>query len=142
MTSEPCQSSAAPSIAEGTSEQIRKLVDLFYERVHKDALLAPIFAAHVKDWDRHLAQMVNFWSTGLIGIGSYRGNGFSHHLHLPLEEAHFARWLELWEATAQEVLPADLAQRAIGKARHMATSFKTGLLPYKRPDGSLSRTPN
>jgi hemoglobin len=94
----------------------------------------------VQDWDLHLAAMRNFWSTGLTGAGSYRGNGFSHHLHLPLEEAHFARWLALWEATAQEVLPPALAERAIGRARHMATSYKAGLLPYKRPDGSLSRT--
>ena len=141
MTSEPCESSVVPSTAEGTDEQITHVVHLFYSHVYDDPLIGPIFAQFVRDWDLHLAEMRNFWSTHLLGIGTYRGNGFGHHMRLPLEEAHFVRWLELWEQAANEALTPPLAQRAVAKARHMANSFKTGLLPYKRPDGSSSRTP-
>jgi hemoglobin len=141
MTSEPCESEAVPGTADGTVEQITRLVHLFYSRVHDDPLMGPIFDQFIHDWDVHLVEMVNFWSTHLLGAGTYRGNGFSQHMKLPLEEAHFARWLELWEKTASEVLPPAFAQRAIGRAKHFEQSYKTGLLPYKRPDGSLSRTP-
>ena len=141
MTSESCDSAVAQGATEGANGQITKLVHLFYSRVHADPLIGPIFETFIHDWDVHLAEMCNFWSTHLLGSGTYRGNGFSHHMKLPLEEAHFARWLELWQATANEVLPPDFAQRAIGRALHFAQSYKTGLLPYKRPDGSMSRTP-
>jgi len=140
MYSDPCQSSAAPA-AEGSEEQIAELVHLFYRRVHADTLLGPIFAEFVRDWDQHLGAMRNFWSTSLLGRGTYRGNGFAQHMRLPLEEAHFQRWLDLWERSAVEILPPALAQRAIAKGRHMAESFKTGLLPYKGADGRSSRTP-
>jgi hemoglobin len=141
MTSDACESSVAPAAAEGNEEQIVELVDLFYGRVHRDPLIGPVFEQFVRDWDQHMCAMRNFWSTSLLGRGTYRGNGFAQHMRLPLEEAHFSRWLELWEKSATEVLPPAIAQRAIGKGRHMAESFKAGLLPYKRPDGSLSRTP-
>jgi hemoglobin len=132
----------ANTAAEGTEEQIARLVDLFYRRVHLDPLIGPIFEKFVRDWDQHMAAMRNFWCTALLGRGTYRGNGFAQHMRLPLEEAHFERWLELWEKSAGEILAPALAERALKRARHMAESYKTGLLPYKRPDGSSSRTPD
>jgi len=141
MTSEPCEASMANGAVEGSDEQISRLVDLFYSRVHDDDLIGPVFDQFVRNWDHHHDTLKNFWSTQLLGAGTYQGNGFVAHQRLPLEEAHFDRWLALWERTATEVLPPALAQRAIGRARHMANQYKVGLLPYKRPDGSMSRTP-
>ncbi|MGC1244127.1 MAG: group III truncated hemoglobin, partial [Chryseosolibacter sp.] len=53
-------------------EDIKLLVDSFYEKVQADALLAPVFN-HV-DWPHHLPIMYNFWSSMLLGDQSYRGN--------------------------------------------------------------------
>jgi hemoglobin len=122
-------------------DQISRLVELFYSRVQQDDLIGPVFDRVVRNWDHHHDTLTNFWSTQLLGDGTYQGNGFVAHQHLPLEEQHFDRWLSLWECAATEVLPPDLARRAIGRARHMATQYKVGMLPYKRPDGSMSRRP-
>jgi len=121
--------------------QISHLVELFYSRVQTDDLIGPVFDQFVRNWDHHHDTLKNFWCSQLLGAGTYQGNGFVAHQRLPLEEEHFDRWLALWEQAATEVLPADLAQRAIGRARHMAHHYKVGLLPYKRPDGRMSRIP-
>lgn len=141
MDKNTCEASMAADAVEGHDDKIDALVELFYSRVQKDDLLAPIFDHFVRNWDHHHDTLRNFWSTQLLGRGDYQGNGFVAHQRLPLEEAHFTRWLQLWEQSALEILPPDLAQRAIGRARHMANQYKTGILPYRRPDGSVSRTP-
>jgi hemoglobin len=116
-------------------------VDRFYQLVHDDAVIGPLFAQHIHHWHAHLQVMRDFWSTALLGSGRYRGNAFAAHMKLPLAEAHFEHWLRLWEQAAVETLPPALAERAIKRARHMTQSFRTGLLPWKQPDGSLGRDP-
>jgi hemoglobin len=142
MTSDPCETKIVPGSVEGDEQQIAKLVDLFYRYVHADPLIGPIFAHHVQDWEPHLQAMRDFWSTALLGSPNYKKNAYAAHMRLPLESAHFDRWLALWEKSAQEALPTPLASRAIQRARHMTQSFRTGLLPWKRPDGSMSRNPH
>jgi hemoglobin len=142
MTSDFSKTSGAPGAIGESEDQISHLVELFYSRVQKDDLIGPVFERVVRNWDHHHDTLKNFWCTQLLGTGDYPGNGFVAHQRLPLEEEHFTRWLTIWEQTVPEVLPPALAQRAIGRARHMANQYKTGLLPYKRPDGRLSRTPN
>jgi hemoglobin len=124
-----------------SDDQISQLVELFYSLAQQDDLVGPVFDQFVRNWDHHHETLINFWRTQLLGTGTYLGNGFVAHQRLPLEEIHFDRWLSLWESAATEVLPADLAKAAIGRARHMANQYKVGLLPYRRPDGSMSRTP-
>lgn len=141
MTSGPCETSIVPGTVEGEEEQIAELVRLFYSYVHADELIGPIFAGHVREWDRHLQIMRDFWSTSLLGSDRYKSNAFAAHMRLPLTDAHFDRWLALWERAATESLPTTLAQRAIKRARHMTQSFRTGLLPWKRPDGTQGREP-
>src|SRR6185436_3064979 len=86
-----------------TTADIRTLVDRFYEKVNRDALLAPIFneVAGV-DWPSHLATLYTFWETLLLGSGTYQGAPFPKHSVLPVEKAHFDRWLELFLATVDE----------------------------------------
>ena len=56
-----------------TEAEIADLVHRFYARVRADALLGPIFDAHIVEWDPHLARMVDFWSSALRGTRRYRG---------------------------------------------------------------------
>ena len=45
---------------------IERLVRRFYEAVREDPLLAPIFAARIRDWEPHLQRMFpSFGSTGI-----------------------------------------------------------------------------
>lgn len=43
---------------------LRWLVHSFYARVRADAVLGPVFASRISNWDAHLERMVTFWSSG------------------------------------------------------------------------------
>jgi len=120
---------------------IRAFVLRFYEIAGADDELGPLFAAAIKDWDAHVKVMTNFWSTALLGTKRYEGTAYAPHVGLPIEEHHFGRWLTALDRAGKDVLPPELGERSMARARHMAMSFKAGLLPFKKPDGSWSRTP-
>ena len=106
---------------------ITRLVHAFYDRARRDRLLGPVFEAAVHDWDEHLDTLVRFWSSVLLRAGSYRGNPMSVHRPLALGEQHFARWLALWDRTAQEVLPREQARLAFDTAARIGRSLRVGL---------------
>jgi hemoglobin len=80
---------------------IERLVRGFYRRVREDALIGPVFAARIGDWEPHLARMCAFWSSVALMTGSYHGQPMQKHLPLPVDAAHFDRWLALFEASAR-----------------------------------------
>lgn len=48
-------------------EDVKKLVNHFYDKVRKDALLSPIFTQRIGDqWPQHLEKMYKFWQTVLL----------------------------------------------------------------------------
>jgi hemoglobin len=47
---------------------IEKLVRTFYDRARLDPLIGPIFEAKVRDWDAHIRQICDFWSSILLKI--------------------------------------------------------------------------
>ena len=77
---------------------IERLVRTFYATAREDALLAPMFA-HVRDWEHHIANIRRFWESVALRIEGYDGRPMASHAPLPLDAAHFARWLELFEAS-------------------------------------------
>jgi hemoglobin len=111
-----------------TEEMIRRLVTTFYERVLQDGELGPIFRqALAHRWSEHLAIMVDFWSSIALRTGRYRGRPQAAHRSLGLVEAHFERWLALFEATAHEVCEPDIAHFFIDRAQRIADSLQVGL---------------
>lgn len=44
-----------------TEDNIKILVDNFYQKVGQDELLSPIFNNVIQDWQPHLNKMYNFW---------------------------------------------------------------------------------
>ena len=84
---------------------IERLVRGFYAKIRKDALLGPIFEARIRDWEPHLRRMCAFWSSVALMSGRYHGSPMARHLPLPVDAAHFDRWLALFEETAREVCP-------------------------------------
>ena len=114
-----------------TEEEIAALVNGFYGRVRKDALLSPVFAEHVKDWDAHLPKMVDFWSSALRKTARYRGTPMPKHAALPgLGPPLFERWLQLFEATTSAQPNEALRQRANELARRIAESLWHGYQLY------------
>ncbi len=104
-------------------------------------MLGPVFANSIADLDRHIEIVRDFWSRSLLHTERYKGHPFPVHIHLPIEPAHFQRWLELFVEAAKETLPGTQAEQAIAKASHMAQCFQSGMFPFKGVDGQPSRTP-
>src|ERR1700756_2021631 len=88
-----------------TEVMIERLGRGFYAKVRSDVALAPVFESRIKDWEPHLAQMCAFWSSVALMTGRYHGTPMVKHMPLPVDAAHFDRWLELFEATAPDLCP-------------------------------------
>ncbi len=113
---------------------IRPLVEAFYERVRADPLLAPVFGAHVHDWEDHHARLADFWSSILRTSGRYKGSPLALHLlHADaMTPERFERWLALWRASSDELLPPPVAAVVQAKAARIAESFQLAI-QYRRP---------
>ncbi|NOJ41360.1 group III truncated hemoglobin [Bradyrhizobium australiense] len=106
---------------------IERLVRAFYARVREDAVLGPIFDARISDWEPHLARMCAFWSSVALMTGRYHGTPMAKHLPLPIDAAHFDRWLALFEATAREICPTAAEAHFVERARRIAASLELGV---------------
>lgn len=105
---------------------IQQMVDTFYERVRQDKLLAPIFAERIADrWPAHLEKMYRFWQTILLNEHTYSGAPFAPHAAMPVEEAHFRRWVELFTATVGDLFEGPVADEAKKRGTLMAAVFHT-----------------
>jgi hemoglobin len=111
------------------ADYIAGFVERFYGRIREDALLGPIFAGRVEDWDLHLGRMKQFWRSVLHASGEFAGNPMIKHIAIPgLEQRHFAHWLELFYATLREEEPDGEATRTVAeRARMIADSLLTGI---------------
>ena len=110
-----------------TEAMIERLVHGFYTKVRSDAVLAPVFDARIRDWEPHLKQMCAFWSSVALMSGRYHGTPMVKHLPLPVDAAHFDRWLELFEAAAREICPPEAAAHFVERARRIAASLELGI---------------
>lgn len=129
-----------------TEDEVSDLVHGFYAAVQADPLLGPVFDAHVKDWNRHLPKMVDFWSSALRRTARYRGMPMPAHAALPgLDASLFERWLQLFHATTARMANAALRERADELARRIAQSLWYGYQMHHDPErlpGDLPTPPD
>jgi hemoglobin len=111
------------------------LVRRFYAKVRADAVLGPIFDARIHDWEMHLGQMTDFWSSVALMTGRYHGTPVPKHATLPVDWSHFERWLALFRETAAEVCPPAGAAHVIERAERIALSLN---MAVETTRGSLS----
>lgn len=119
---------------------IALLIEAFYHRAFVDAVLGPIFVDVARmDLQAHMPVMCDFWETVLFQAGLYKGNAFNVHLDLhfqvPLTAMHFQRWLDIWEATVDELFAGDKAIQAKIQAGRIAGSIRRRL--ERSVDGEL-----
>ena len=115
-----------------TLEDIRKLVDAFYEKVRQDRLLGPIFNERIRDnWPQHLEKMYAFWQTVLLREQAYQGSPFPPHAQLPINHSHFEKWMELFVSTVDTLFEGEKANDAKLKAGKMAEMFQSKIEYYK-----------
>lgn len=113
-------------------DDIKLLVDSFYDRVQKDELLGPIFNGVIQNnWKEHLEKMYRFWQTILLEDYTYSGRPFPPHRHLPVEELHFNRWKELFSDVVYSHFKGDKANEAICRADKMATMFLSKIIYFR-----------
>jgi hemoglobin len=103
---------------------IENLVRSFYAKLRQDSLLAPVFEARIQDWEPHLQRMCAFWSSVALMSGRYQGSPMTKHLRLPVDAAHFDRWLALFEETAREICPPEAEAHFVERARRIAASLE------------------
>ena len=111
-----------------TELSIRKVVDVFYERVQRDVVLEPVFESQLAGkWATHLSRMYAFWTKVLLGTGDFQGNVFGKHMALSgIEKEHFIRWLTLFRVTSIEILGVEAAQPVLTIAQRIASSLQLG----------------
>ncbi|MEO8886700.1 MAG: group III truncated hemoglobin [Mucilaginibacter sp.] len=106
-------------------DDIKLLVDTFYERIRDDKLLGPIFNERIQDrWPVHLEKMYKFWQTVLLQEHTYFGSPFPPHAQLPVDHEHFATWLKLFNNTVDELFTGEKADEAKWRAAKMAELFE------------------
>ena len=104
-----------------TEDEVIQLVHTFYAAARDDAMLGPVFAAEVKDWDAHLATLVDFWSGLLRGTMRYHGKPLEQHARMDnLTPCLFRRWLSLFFATTESMGNLALQEKADAIALRIA----------------------
>jgi hemoglobin len=110
-----------------TVEDIKKVVDAFYEQVNKDPVIGPYFRE--LDWSKHLPTMYRFWSTIILHQEGYKGNPFDKHVKLPeLRDEHFERWVSLFTNTVNGLFEGHIADEMKLRASSIAFIFQSKLV--------------
>ena len=131
-------------------DDIKRLVDSFYDKVGRDEMLGPIFNDIAgTDWVTHLPKMYAFWESMIFRTGSFRGDPLAAHTRLvPLTSMgrpQFERWLQLFTATVNELFAGMNAEHIKNSAADMANVIHArinGLAPDRLdPIGGVSPRP-
>lgn len=113
-------------------EDIKLLVDTFYDKVRNDSLLAPVFNEKIQNrWPQHLEKMYSFWQTILLGEHTYYDSPFAPHAKLPVNHVHFEQWLALFTKTMNDLFIGEKADEALWRANKMAQLFEIKIEHYR-----------
>ena len=113
-------------------EDIKLIVNNFYDRIREDELLGPIFNGVIQDrWPEHLEKMYRFWQTVLLEQHTYYGSPFPPHAKLPVSKEHFDHWIGLFSETVDHYFQGEKADRAKWQGSRMAEMFQHKINYYQ-----------
>ncbi|HLT43018.1 MAG TPA: group III truncated hemoglobin [Sphingobacteriaceae bacterium] len=116
-------------------DDIKILVDTFYDKIRKNELLGPIFNNRIQDrWPQHLEKMYTFWQTVLLKEHTYFGSPFVPHAHLPVDNIHFNTWVGLFNETVDDLFEGRIAEEAKWRGAKMAEMFESKIKHYQGID--------
>lgn len=121
-----------------TSEQIERVVAVFYTAVRRHEVLGPVFAGHVKDWPEHEDKIVRFWRNAILRERVYDGNPMRVHMAAgDVRADHFTPWLALFDETLRRCLPEAEARGWSALAHRIGAGLRFGVqdLRERRADG-------
>ncbi len=106
-------------------DDIRLLIDTFYETMLDDPLLGPIFTEVAQiQLSEHLPVLYDFWESVIFHLAKYKGNPMEVHLDLHekhrLSKKHFDQWLALFDETLDQLFEGEKANIAKERARSIA----------------------
>lgn len=135
---------ASASGSQLTSEQIDRLVAVFYARIRKHNVLGPVFMRAVGDdddnWRHHEARIASFWRNASGLDRSFSGNPMRKHLANPeIVPEQFPHWLGLFRQTAKDVLPPAQASEIADLADRIGRSLSMGLVQFRSPESGPPR---
>lgn len=120
-----------------TIEDVKLLVNSFYDKIRRDELLGPVFNGIIQDrWPVHLEKMYRFWQTVLLQEHTYFGSPFLPHAKLPVNQQHFDTWLALWHATIDSYFEGEKATEAKWRGDKMAAMFLSKIDYYRNNSGT------
>lgn len=113
-------------------DDVKLLVDDFYDKVRNSELLSPIFNDVIGNrWILHLEKMYGFWQTLLLETPAYSGSPFLKHANLPIEKEHFDMWISLFNDTVDTHFTGTKADEAKWRAARMSEMFQYKLDYYR-----------
>jgi hemoglobin len=111
-----------------SSADVLQLVRAFYRDAAVDDVLGPVFSAAGVDWSVHVPRLVEFWAWQLLGESGYVGQPMRAHERahglVPFSDAHYTRWLELFDDTVDDLYRGPTAELAKHRARKIATAMR------------------
>lgn len=114
-------------------DDVKLMVNTFYNRIREDAVLGPIFEEKIQDrWPQHLEKMYRFWQTILLDEHTYNGAPFPPHATLPIEEKHFIIWVNVFSKTVDDLFEGQVAEEAKKRGSLMAAIFNSKLEHFKK----------
>lgn len=110
-------------------ENLKKLVDVFYDRVKKDSTLSPLFTGDINITKKKQEMFL----TQFLGGPSLYSDEYGHprlrmrHMPFPITVKHSAAWLNCMKLSLQEIdIPDDLREflyeRLTITAEHMVNT--------------------
>ncbi len=112
-------------------EDVENLVNRFYEYVHADPKMAPVFVMPKEQFERHLERTYNFWDNWLFQTGNYHGGLMWAHIEknmqYPITTELFERWLAHWFRTTDELFKGDKAEFVKSKALELGQMMNARL---------------
>jgi hemoglobin len=106
-------------------DDIKLLVNTFYESVRADSVLSPVFNERIGGrWPQHMEKMYKFWQTVLLKEHTYFGSPFTPHALLDVDHSHFQTWIALFIQTVDLLFYGEKAEEAKWRAVKMAEMFE------------------
>jgi hemoglobin len=105
-------------------DDIKLLVDQFYDKAKKDELLGKVFNEIFQvNWEHHLPRMYSFWEFMLFQTGEYRGAPFDIHVEVnkkaTLTPLLFDTWVQLFCESVDELFEGNNAATIKLKAENI-----------------------
>lgn len=115
-------------------EQVEHFVDLFYQRLLADEVMAPIFLdVAAVELDRHLPHIKDYWCKLLLGERGYQRHTMNIHRQLhgkqALRPAEFERWLDHFGVALDAHFTGPQTEKARRIATTIAGNMEKGLEP-------------